>query len=1319
MKTPYLIPVLSTVLVCGVRLQAQGFEPVPAISFNKPFGGANPLPQLLTVATTGSTLRYTATAATSSGGAWLQISPQGTGCCFTPEAITVSAVPAVSLAAGTYQGQIAITEYPSGANTLTVPVTLEVLPTSSSFFDNVPGQMSFFVESGGSPPAQPVEIRNGGSGTLNWTLTRSTFNGGSWLSLSASSGTAPSLVTIGVNKSGLPGGGTLAGTYVGQIVLHAASGNITIPVSVVVSANVFKQVNAINFTKPFGGANPLPQVLTVASSGTTVRFTATAVNANGGNWLTLSPSGVGCCFTPEAMQVGVNAASSLAAGSYTGQVTFTEYPGGTMSMTVPVTLTVAPSGAPFFDNVQGQMSFSFETSMNGPPPQTVEIRNKDIGILNWNLIASTSDGANWLNIAAPSGTAPSSVAVGIVPASLPGGGAIAGTYVGELVFRTSGSSVSVPVKVEVASNVFNQLNPISFTMPFGGQNPLPQLLSVSTTGGTVRFTASSADASGGSWLSISPQGVGCCFTTEAITATVNASTLAAGSYTGQITFVEYPGGTMSMTVPVILNVVSSGPFFDNVPGQLSFSLATGGSVPPQTIQIRNGGSGSLNWTGNVSTADGGNWLTLSPSSGAAPSDVAVGIVPSRLPGGGSVAGTFNGQVVFGAPGSSVTVPINVTVGSNVLKQLNPISFTMPFGGSNPLPQVLAVASTGSTIRFTASASTATGGNWLSVAPQGVGCCFTPEAMTVSVNASTLAAGSYTGQITFTEYPSGTLSITVPVSLTVAPSGVPFFDPLPGQLSYFLKTGGTPTPQAIEIRNGGSGTLAWTLSTSTSDNGNWLTASAVSGTAPSVVTVGITKANLPGGGSIPGTFTGQLVLKAAGDTVTIPVTVVVGADIFSQVNPISFTKPFGGPNPLPQIVTVAGTGAVIRFTAAATTAKGGNWLQISPQGVGCCFTPEAIQVSVNAASLAAGIYTGQITLMEYPGATQSMVIPVTLTVAGTGPFFDNTQGQVSFSFKPSSTNPPSQTVRIQNKGTGTLQWTVTATTADGGAWLTVSPKSGTNAKLVTVGVQTASLPGGGLISGTYIGHLVFRAPGSSVSVPVSVTIGPDVLTQITAVHFKKTPSGPNPASKTITLASTGAVIRATVTANSANGGTWLQVSPTGIGCCFTPTTFTISLTTTGMPAGIYTGQITFIQYPGGDVAMTVHVTLGIGNVGPVTIQTSGGTPQSTPVSTAFPNRLAAQVTDLLGDPVPGITVRFNAPASGASGTFAGGVNTAVTSTNGVATAPVFTANGIQGAYIVTATTGTLTTNPGFMLTNTAPGTAAIASPDNSEEEIDEP
>src|SRR5439155_1737665 len=73
-----------------------------------------------------------------------------------------------------------------------------------------------------------------------------------------------------------------------------------------------------------------------------------------------------------------------------------------------------------------------------------------------------------------------------------------------------------------------------------------------------------------------------------------------------------------------------------------------------------------------------------------------------------------------------------------------------------------------------------------------------------------------------------------------------------------------------------------------------------------------------------------------------------------------------------------------------------------------------------------------------------------------------------------------------------------------------------------------------------------------------------------------------------------------------------------------------------------------------------------------------------------------------NPVGSTMFRFTVPGSGASGTFAGGVNTATTNTSGVATAATFTANGTAGGpYTVTASAPGAASPANFSLTNLAP------------------
>jgi Big-like domain-containing protein/BACON domain-containing protein len=548
--------VLASIALFSSPLNAAVFQPVPALSFTKSFGGANPLAQNPTIAAVGAGFSFSITSATTtSGGSWLSASAiTGCGVCATPLTISVSVNPSASLDVGTYTGQVVVTSQVGGV-VLTIPVTLTIVTAGATIVDNLPGQLSFsqVTDSSNPPASQTIQIRNGGSGTLSWTGSTSTSDGGSWLIISSPGGTAPAFVTVGVVPRNLPAGGLLAGTFVGQILVQAPSGNVTIPVSVVIGNKIFSQVNPISFTKVFAGADPLPQTLTIASTGATFNYGVAAATATGGSWLSVSTiTGCSSCPTPSTIQAMITTSPTLPAGTYTGQIVVTAQTG--LSMTIPVTLTVATAGTAFFDNVPGQMSFSMQPG-GATEGQSLQIRNAGTGTLDWTLEQSTADGGNWLTVSATSGVAPSYVTVGVNPANLPNRGLIGGTFVGNLLFQTAGSSVTVPVSVVLGANVFSQVNPISFTMPVGAANPLPQAIEMSSTGANFNFSVAASNANGGSWLSVSTAGL-CevCSTPNSLMAAINASpTLAAGTYTGQIVATAQTG-FMSVTIPVTLTV---------------------------------------------------------------------------------------------------------------------------------------------------------------------------------------------------------------------------------------------------------------------------------------------------------------------------------------------------------------------------------------------------------------------------------------------------------------------------------------------------------------------------------------------------------------------------------------------------------------------------------------------------------------------------------------------------------------------------------------------------------------------------------------------
>jgi hypothetical protein len=982
----------ETTIPVVVVVGGSTFRQVNPLNFVKPYGGANPLPQLVTFASTGTNFNMYATVVNSAGGDWLQLNPSYDGCCglSTPQGITVGVNPAVDLPVGTYTGEVIVTS--GGTPGLAFPVSLTIVPSETALFDDLPGSLNFSMGTGGSaPPGQSFQIRNAGTGTLAWTLGGGTTDGGKWLGVSATSGTAPSTLTVTVIPENLPGAGETPGAYTAQLILLTSSGRATIPISLVVGPSNFVQQNPLNFTMAYAGGNPLPQVLSIASTGANFNFNAYVVNSTGGNWLQISPSYDGCCglSTPNAITASVNAPASLAAGTYTAEIVF-DSTDGTRTMNVPVTLQVAPASATFFGDLPGQLDFSMTTEGETPPSQPIQIRNAGTGTLSWTATTSTADGGSWLILSSNSGTAPSTISADIAPAKLPGGGLVAGTYVGQIILKSSTDVVTIPVSVTVGGSAFKQVNGLNFTMTYGGANPLPQVFTLASTGTNFAFFASAVSSTGGNWLQISPSYDGCCgiSTPYAMTASVNAAAdLAPGVYSAEI-LVNASGGNVGIAVPVTLTVEApTATFFDSLPGQVTFSMATGGTPPPaQAIQIRNAGSGTLDWTGSTSTSDGGSWLSLSATSGAAPSTITAKINPANLPGKGLSAGTFTGEIVLTTTGDTATIPVTVVVGANVFQQVNALNFTMTYGGNNPLPQVIPVVSTGVNFNFFASAASSTGGNWLQISPSYYGCCGigTPEIITVSVAAPTgLAVGTYTSQVEI-QSSDGTMTMVVPVTLSVEASGSTFFDDVPGLLGFSFKTGGTAPPsQTFQIRNAGAGTLDWTLATSTSDGGSWLSVSASSGTALSNVTVSVVAKNLPGAGLVAGVYTGQIVLQTSGDRVTIPVTVDLGENVFQQLTPLSFSKAYGGDNPSPQAIVVSSTGSNFSFFGLAASDRGGNWLQINPNYYGCCGdgTPTTITVSVNpAVTLAAGVYTGEI-LVTSNGGGLSTSIPVSLTVGG--------------------------------------------------------------------------------------------------------------------------------------------------------------------------------------------------------------------------------------------------------------------------------------------------------------------------------------------------
>jgi Viral BACON domain len=237
-----------------------------------------------------------------------------------------------------------------------------------------------------------------------------------------------------------------------------------------------------------------------------------------------------------------------------------------------------------------------------------------------------------------------------------------------------------------------------------------------------------------------------------------------GTYTGNVTVTSSGALNSSQKISVTLGVTGtppSGMSLNITPGSLSFSYLYGSKAPgTQSLSIASSGT-ALQFTANAS---GGSWLTITPATGSTPATMKVSANPSGL-----AAGTYNGTITItssGASNSPQTIPVQLVVSDTSSGRLRvwpprAVTFEYDSGQGSPAPRNIRVFSTGTPLSFTAAAN---GGTWLSVTPSGG---TTPGALSISVDPTGLASGTYSGTVKLSA--PGSTGATVPVILTVTSS----------------------------------------------------------------------------------------------------------------------------------------------------------------------------------------------------------------------------------------------------------------------------------------------------------------------------------------------------------------------------------------------------------------------------------------------------------------------------------------------------------------------------------------------------------------------
>lgn len=710
------------------------------LAFNYTFGGPIPPPQGIAVTSTGAAASFTVTTNAS----WLYAPALSY---VTPASVQVSIYPGPSLLPGVYNGTVFINPTYGGGTQQTVTVTLRV--SAAGTLSAAPTFLSFSYQTGGAfPVPQTVNVINSTGSNTTFTASVSTSNGGNWLSCSPVNATTPAAIIISANPANLG-----AGTYTGTVTFtasNAAASPTQIPVSLAVYG--FSQLvldpSSLSFNYQAGGPAPATQYAGVTSTGGAINY---ALRIEGLSWVSTTATGG---TTPSGFGVVVSPPAGLAPGTYTANVSVTPNSGGGTAVTLPVSVSV--SGANYITVGRNAVSFDYTPGGSSNPPPALVAVTSSSGPLRFEAAAATLGFGTWLSVSQSSQYTPANLTISVSPQGL-----AAGTYTGTVVINSEDASngqqqIEVTLKVTSTS-----LNASPFGLVFSYQvsdgSAPPQLLVVSSQGGAVPFTINTTTHSGGSWL----LAVGSGTTPMTISAAVNGTALAPGTYTGEIQIKPNDPTTPALSVPVVLNV-SAAPVFQPSVNQLSFQYEIGAPAPAsQQVTIDTNTGGSVFYT-SAFTADGGNWLSVQPSVASTPFALAVSVNPTGL-----TAGTYYGLIGVNSPAGDVPlsfVPVTFQVASGPILSVAspPLVFSTQTGIGNLAPQQITINGPGVPTSFHV---TTYGGTWLSASPTDG---MTNGQVNVAVNASGLAPGYYLGLVEIDIPGIDDIPQYVPVALVIAP-----------------------------------------------------------------------------------------------------------------------------------------------------------------------------------------------------------------------------------------------------------------------------------------------------------------------------------------------------------------------------------------------------------------------------------------------------------------------------------------------------------------------------------------------------------------------
>ena len=312
----------------------------------------------------GGSLSFTLTGTVNSpaNGNWLSFTPATN---MTPGLTIVSVHPA-GLAPGNYSATITgVAQAPAGitGGNLTDQLTVYLKVLQNPAIHLSTKFLRFTSSTTQTPPSpsplsQTVTFETRSTTGYPFTATAATASGGSWLSVSPSSGTATNGGTITVSVIPSVIASLTPGFYTGEVQVNFSGGAPTAQRTIGVGLRIYGPTDlprlrvspgALVFVTSAGGTSPAAKNLNViadAASSAGLAFTVSSAVSTpaDGTWLSTGLASGVATSTPTAVPVSINS-TGLKAGLYAGTVTLTPAPSSNAAvLIVNVYLIVAPSG---------------------------------------------------------------------------------------------------------------------------------------------------------------------------------------------------------------------------------------------------------------------------------------------------------------------------------------------------------------------------------------------------------------------------------------------------------------------------------------------------------------------------------------------------------------------------------------------------------------------------------------------------------------------------------------------------------------------------------------------------------------------------------------------------------------------------------------------------------------------------------------------------------------------------------------------------------------------------------------------------------------